>query len=259
MGALAGRRVLVTRPRRGLEGSDPLVVGLEAEGADVLWLPALEIVPPDDLAPLDAALRRLSSFQWVVFTSQNGVDAVAARLAALGLRWGDAPRAAAVGRKTAAALARHGHGKVSLAPSATATALAVSLAAEAPGQRFLWPRAQVTPAALAADLRAAGAAEVCEVAAYQARPAGEDASTVRKQLREGAIDAVVFASARSLDATLDALGGDDAASLRRIPRVCIGPVTASACLARGLGEPTVADDSSVEGLVHAIRLAVCGR
>ena len=74
MAALSGRSVLITRPVRAEE--DPLDKAMRAAGANVVWLPALEIAPPDDFGPLDEALQVLETFDWVVFTSQNGVEAV---------------------------------------------------------------------------------------------------------------------------------------------------------------------------------------
>jgi len=248
---LAGRRILVTRPRRGGEADDPLVAALQGLGAKVLWLPGLEIGPPDAWGPLDDAIRRLPSFDWVVFTSQNGVDGFASRLHELGQVWRGGPKAAAVGRKTAEALARLGQTEVHVAPRALASSLAQSLASGCAGLRFLWPRAQVAPDQLARDLLEAGAAEVVGVPAYSARLADADADPVRKALADGQIDGVAFTSARSVEATLQALGTSGAEWLSLIARACIGPVTAQACRTLGLGATLVAD-GSLEGLVRLV-------
>src|SRR5262249_51608329 len=141
-GPLAGRRVLVTRPLRpGLE-VDPLAALLESAGAEVLWLPALEIGPPDDWGPFDWAARRLTAFDWVVFTSRNGVVSFTGRLAQLGIGWPERPRAAAVGRKTEAALVEAGRKEIHVSPQPIASELARSLSGECANRRFLWPRAQ---------------------------------------------------------------------------------------------------------------------
>ena len=253
MASLAGRAVLITRPLR--EGDDPLDKAMRAAGADVIWLPALEIAPPDDLIPLDAALRALDTFDWIAFTSQNGVEAVDQRLQELGLTWGQRPRAAAVGRKTGAALVRLGKEDVFISPDPLASVLAESLGWAVAGKRVLWPRAQVSPSLLADWLRNAGA-EMTVVCAYQARPSGVDAQPVREALAAGKIDAVAFSSARSIEATLEAIGPEARELLSRVPRICIGPVTARACEDLGLGRPITAADTSLAGLVEAVAAAL---
>jgi uroporphyrinogen-III synthase len=248
---LSGRRILVTRPRLPGQRGDPLAALLEAAGAEVLWLPALEIRPPDDWGPFDAAMARLHAFDWAVFTSRNGVAGFWGRLSTLGMHWNERPRAAAVGQKTATALAEIGRAEVHLAPQPLATALARSLADECPGRRFLWPRAQWTPGALAQGLLRCGAAEVAGVACYSARPSSADAGPAREALRAGQVDAVTFASARSVEATLEALGAGARQWISLLPKFCIGPVTARACEDLGLGSPSVAD-GSVEGLAGKV-------
>ena len=252
---LAGRRILVTRPRRPGEAREPLAAMLRGLGAEVLWLPALEIGPPDDWSPLDRAIDRLSGFDWLVFTSRNGVEGFASRLSERpgerGLTWNGSPKVAAVGRKTAEALKRLGRAEVHIPPEPLASALAASLAGECEGRRFLWPRAQVAPVLLAQQLLQAGAAEVVTAACYAARPARADAGPVRTVLADGRIDAVVFTSARAVEATLQALGNSATQWLSLIVRICIGPVTAQACRAFGLGAPIVAD-GSLEGLVRVL-------
>src|SRR5262245_51926665 len=104
---LAGRHIAITRPR---EQATDFAKLLEAAGARVTVLSAITIAPLEDTAELDAALEQLASFDWVVFTSANGVRAVADRLSALGRSWahrGDA-RFAVIGPATAQALDAYG-------------------------------------------------------------------------------------------------------------------------------------------------------
>src|SRR2546426_2219237 len=98
---LAGRRVVITRAAAQASAFARL---LSAAGADVLEAPTIAIGPPDSWGPLDAALERLGTFQWVVFTSVNGVAMGGARLADRGLGWTAlaGARAAAVRPATAA-------------------------------------------------------------------------------------------------------------------------------------------------------------
>ncbi len=110
-GRLSGRRVVVTRARAQAQA---LVDLLEADGAEVLVFPCIEIVDPEDFAPADEALRRLDEYDWIVFTSANTVERFTGRAAALSMDLADAVsrasglRVAAVGPATAAALVSRG-------------------------------------------------------------------------------------------------------------------------------------------------------
>jgi uroporphyrinogen-III synthase/uroporphyrinogen III methyltransferase/synthase len=111
---LAGRRVLVTR---AAHQAGKLSEGLRAIGAEPVEVPVIEIRPPSDLRPLDRALRELSSYDWLILTSANTVQALAERAAALGLDLTAAARfnVAAVGEATATA-ARQAGLSVALVP-----------------------------------------------------------------------------------------------------------------------------------------------
>src|SRR5579859_696358 len=74
---LAGLRVLVGRARRQ---ASALSAQLEALGADVIEIPFIEIRPPSSYEPLDLALKHISEYQWLILTSVNGVEALAARM-----------------------------------------------------------------------------------------------------------------------------------------------------------------------------------
>lgn len=229
---------------------------LQAEGATVLWLPALEIGPPEDLGPLDSALRRLERFDWAIFTSQHAVHALARRLSALGLAWGQRPRAAAVGEKTAVALSRLGCSGVLVPPDPTGLGLARALRPLGP-RHVLWPRARLADERPAQWLREAGV-EVEEVVAYQAIVTGADSGPVHLALASGALEAVIFTSPRTVAATLELLGPAGSAGLAKLVRLCIGPVTAAACERLGLGAPLVADERSVSSLVARLATALAG-
>ncbi len=95
---LGGRRILITRPREQAEEFREILEGL---GAHILIAPTIRIVPPGDWGPLDAAIGALGAYDWVIFTSVNGVRFFAERLLALGRGAGAlAPDDAATGRTT---------------------------------------------------------------------------------------------------------------------------------------------------------------
>jgi uroporphyrinogen-III synthase len=99
---LAGRRVLVTR---AAHQAGKLSHALRQLGATPVEVPVIEIQPPEDLAPLDKAIRKLDTYDWLILTSANTVRAVAERSAAIGVAFdqGAFPRVAAVGEATATA------------------------------------------------------------------------------------------------------------------------------------------------------------
>src|SRR5262249_55217613 len=138
---LHGYRVLVLRPRAQ---AGELVRRLREQGAETLELPAIHIAPPPGFAPLDEALVKLGSYDWVVFTSQNAVAAVFERIAAGGrdARAFGRARVCAIGVETARSLREHGVAPDLIPDEAVAEGLVAAFAAEdVEGQRFLLPRA----------------------------------------------------------------------------------------------------------------------
>ncbi len=248
---LYGLHVVVTRP----EGrADALIERLERLGATVLHAPTIRIADPPSSTALDAALRHLPSYDWIVWTSANGVSRTFARLAALGLD-PDAPRAcqlAVIGGATARALAAFGHTADLVPPEAVAESLRDVLIAAGvgAGSRVLLPQPVTSRDVLAVGLRAAGA--VVDVApAYQTKPNTEAADDVRRWLAAGRIDCALVTSPSTVRGLLELLGGD-AETLRRIPLACIGPVTADAVRALGIEPALVAAEHTNDGLVAAL-------
>jgi uroporphyrinogen-III synthase len=247
---LKGRTILITRA----EGSgNELGAKLRALGADVLSLPGIEVLPPRDWAPLDAAVAALASFDWLVFTSQNAIEPFFERLVkhgpqSLALR---ALRIAAVGTGTARALQARGL-HVHIVPAEhVAEALAEALAPRVVGKRLLWPRAEHARDTLTARLVAAGAQEVVSAPAYRSQTPQVDAAPVRAALAAGQVDAVTLGSAQTLKGVLELLGREGVAWLGRTRLICLGPIVESACRGAGLADVTVAQPHTVQGLVDA--------
>ncbi len=164
---LRGTSVLVTRPADPME---PLRRELVELGAEVLTQSVIEIMPPDDWQATDAALARLNQFDWLVFSSANGVRIVMDRLFEHhgDLRALGAVRLAAIGPATAAELARY-HLRADLVPGEyRAETLAEGLAPRTRGKHVLLARASRGREVLAERLQAAGAA-VEQVVVYQSR------------------------------------------------------------------------------------------
>lgn len=242
---LFGQRFLVTRPR---DQNETLQRQLEALGAETLAQPAIEIGPPDDWAAVDAALSRIESYDWLVFSSVNGVQYLLDRLVD---RHGDlrrlaGVRLAAIGPATVEQLQRY-HLRADLAPHEyRAEALAEALAHDARGKRFLLARASRGREVLREILVAAGA-DVEQVVVYGSRDVPKVDADIRRQLAQGAIDWVTVTSSAIARSLVQLLGDD----LRRAKLISISPITSATLRELGF-EPTVeATEYTVEGMIDA--------
>ncbi len=244
---LFGQRVLVARPlQQALEILEPL----RELGADVLVQPAIEIGPPADWAPVDRALARLGEFDWLVFSSVNGVRHLLDRLWQLGqdLRALGGLRLAAIGPGTAAELQRRGLRTDLLPDEYRAEALAEALARGAAGKRFLLARASRGREVLAEQLLAAGG-EVEQVVVYESRDVAGPHPEVAAALAAGQIDWTLVTSS-SIARSLARMFGDE---LSHTKLASISPVTSQTL--RELGRPPEAEACvyTLEGLIDAIR------
>jgi uroporphyrinogen-III synthase len=241
---LAGRTVLVTRAR---DQAAELTSRLEHAGASVVHIPTIEIVPADP-APLDAAIHRLDSYDWIVFTSANTVAIFADRLAAAGTGNGVlTARIAAVGSATAERLREAGL-PVDLVPERfVAEAVVEALRHESiAGQRVLLPQADIARETLAQGLRDAGAGVDVIVAYLTVSPGGIDMDLVQATLDR--VDLATFASPSSVRNLVALAGG-------RLPAfdvVCIGPVTAAAAREAGLNVVAVAETHTTQSMFETL-------
>jgi uroporphyrinogen-III synthase len=221
--------------------------------------PAIRIEPAEEYAALDAALASLSAYDWACFTSVNAVAAVDRRLAEIGCNWQDfAPvRIAAVGPATTQALVAHGL-RVQFQPERYVTEALASGLPEVQGRRVLLARADIADARLVTGLEARGA-RVDQFVAYRT-VVGDDADGMLcKQLEEGAIDVVTFASSSTVRNLCQALGADAPALLERCVVACIGPVTAGTAREYGIEPAIVAEEHTIPGLVAALLAYLAAR
>ena len=250
---LFGERILVTRP---LEQAGSLRESLEELGAEVLVQPAIEITPPEDWAPVDAALQRLPDYDWLVFSSANGVRYLLDRLESGGgdLRRLGQVRLAAIGPGTAEELARY-RLKADLLPDEfRAESLAASLANEAQGKRFLLIRASRGREVLAEDLSRAGGT-VEQVVVYQSRDVTSPEASIEQSLREGRIQWITVTSS-AIARSLAALFGEH---LRKARLASISPITSDVLRQVGFEPAVEARQYTMEGLVEAILQAYVDR
>lgn len=222
---------MVTRSKGG---EDALAARLAELGASVREVPSISFAPPAEAAPLDAALRDLAAFDWVVFASVTAVVRTVERLRALGLDPAALAgrRLAAVGPATAEALARAVREPDLVPGEARGEAMAAALAPRVRGKRVLLPRPADGRAELLEGLLAAGA-HVTAVEAYRTVPALPEAvRPLASWIRAGEVDAVAFASPSAVKAVVAGLG-EDARLLSRVALAAIGPSTGDAIRAAG--------------------------
>jgi uroporphyrinogen III methyltransferase/synthase len=250
---LFGKRVLVTRSR---EQASALSERLRELGAEPLEYPAIKIAPPKDMTPLDEAIARLPTYDWLIFTSANGVRSLVDRMSEKGMDTEalGRPKIAAIGPATAQALQRYGL-RVDYVPDVHTTKEIAAGLDDLSGQRILLPRVARAPKQLAQALRAKGAV-VDEIAAYRTLAVGAP-DELKALLKDGQIDIVTFTSSstvRNLVAGLQ--GATPAKVLSRCLVACIGPVTARTAERLGIRVDVVAKEHTIAGLVEAIVAAL---
>jgi uroporphyrinogen III methyltransferase / synthase len=241
---LQGARVMVTRPAAE---ADPLCERLRTLGAEVIVQPAICISPPPDWQPVDDALARLERFDWLVFSSANGVRYLWERLLAFKLGEKRLPRVAAMGPGTADELARYGC-RADLVPQQyRAESLAEALASDAAGKRFLLARASRGREVLAEQLTAAGGI-VEQIVVYTSTDVVKAEPETAAMLHAGKIDWITVTSS-AIARSLAGLFGEE---LRRAKLASISPITSG--VLRELGyEPAVeAVEYTLTGLAAAM-------
>jgi uroporphyrinogen-III synthase len=249
---LEGKRVLVTRPKERVE---ELCFLLEDEGAEVLSLPLLELRPPEDSRPLAAAAESIQRYRWVVFSSPSAVEALMEALREAGTvdRMSHV-RVAAVGPRTARTAEGYGL-KVAAEPAeATGLGLFEVLRGELhPDDEVLLPAAEEGRRELELALREQGV-RVTRVIAYRTTSASLPPEA-QEALRASPPDVVLFASPRTAEVFLEAVGAE---RLGQTKVVAIGPTTAGALARWGIEVAAVAERPTPEGLVEAAIRAVRG-
>jgi len=238
---LFGKRIVVTRAKGQ---ADALSSRLEALGACVLEIPTIEIRPAADTAPLDRAIANLSSYDWLIFTSANGVCFFIERLdqSAADLRSLRA-RICAIGPATRAAIEAL-HLKVDLMGQeyVAESLLAAFAAHDLAGQRVLLPRAAVARDLIPSELARRGAS-VDVVEAYRTVPPESG-----PEFPPG-VDAVTFTSSSTVQNFVALYG---VAALRGAKAVSIGPITTRTARALGIEIAAEANPFTIDGLVEAI-------
>lgn len=250
---LFGKRVLLTRPREQGERTASL---LREQGADPVVMPTIEIGPPADFAPLDRALSELATYDWVAFTSENGVARTWERLASLGrdARAFGSSKLAAIGPGTAAALKAHGLTADVMAKEFRGEGLTRAML-DSMGERrgrVVVLRAKEAREVLPDALREAGC-HVDVIAAYETHSVSRARiDAIADVLDRAAVDAITFTSASTVRSVCDALGARAPTLLAKVKVVSIGPITSDAATERGVRVDATAAEHSLPGVIAAL-------
>lgn len=247
---LSGMKIVVTRPK---SQAGTLSEKLRSLGAVTIELPTIEIAFLQDCPELDAAIRGLKEYDWVVFTSVHGVEFFLNRMAALKIPIHElkSRKVAAIGPSTARALIDLGKNPDYVPDQFLSKRIADGMG-DLNGKRILLPRADIASEALPSILREKGAMADDVVAYRTVIPPELTADKVRHVFEEG-VDLVTFTSPSTIHYLSRALGENQLSNMLSGTRVaCIGPATVEAAKGAGLAVDVVASTHTVDGLIEAI-------
>lgn len=261
--ALRGVRVLVGRARHQ---ASALSAELRQHGATVIEIPFIEIRKPRSFKPLDSALRDLNTYDWLILTSVNGVEAMWERMQKLGLafdrnRERRGYRIVAIGPATKKAIEQRG-ARVDVVPKEyVAEAVVRSLKSKVKGKRVLLVRAKIARDVIPQELRRAGA-HVDVVEAYETVVPQASRTRLQQVMRnpKRRPQVVTFTSSSTVRNFVKLLAaGKDARAARQVDGILlasIGPVTSATLREFGLPVQIAAKEFTIHGLVAAVLSAV---
>jgi uroporphyrinogen-III synthase len=248
---LAGKRILITRARHQ---AGRLAEALEEDGAEVLRLPTIEIIPPESCSHLDAVLEVIDGFDWLIVTSANGVAALEDRLRFLNILPArlEHLQIAAIGPATATALGRVGLRVSAMPEEYVAEAVVALLKEKVRGKRVLLVRPAVARDVIPEELRQAGA-DIHVVEAYRTAIPADSIVQVRGLFGEGKPlpDAVTFTSSSTVNNFVALLVAAKIELPFALRAVSIGPVTTRTLRQHNWEPACEAVKSDIPGVVEA--------
>jgi len=260
---LFGQRILITREHSG--GFEPL----EELGAEIIEFPTIKIVPPLDWSALDRAIDKIDSYNWLIFTSANGVNFFFKRFFELDRDIRDLKglKICAIGAKTASEIKKYGI-KVDVIPQEfNAEGLLTTLVQKSGGKnnpepgtrnskplkgvRFLLPRAEVAREVLPEKIKEFGG-EIDVAIVYRAVKPETLGKRLKRFLREGKISIATFTSAATFHNFLEIVGEDAKSLLKEVAIAVIGPVTRKAVEKAGLSVDIIPREATIEAMAREI-------
>ena len=250
---LFGKRIVTTRPRTQAR---ELKHTLERLGAEVLVFPTIRIEPTQDLAAVDRAIGSLSDYDWLIFTSINGVGVFFDRMLELGkdARSLAGCKVAAIGPATAQAL-RDRFLNVDCVPRryvAEEVVTALEESEDLAGKRILLPRAGAARLALPNELRDLGA-EVEEISLYETLVETDIPPELLERVRNADFDVITFTSSSTVQNFAEIVGAGLVGEIStKVACASIGPITSQTARELGIEISMEAQEHVTEGLVRAI-------
>jgi uroporphyrinogen III methyltransferase/synthase len=251
---LFGQTIVVTRTR---QQASELSHRLRDLGASVIEAPTIELAPPSDSSAVDQSLARLHEYDWIIFTSANGVRAAKEKLLGFNLdarAFGQA-RIAAIGSATADSVRRELCLNVDLTPASfVAEALADEFdrRGEITGRKFLLLRADIARPVLRERLEQGGAAQVHDIAIYETRLPAALPAELLDALNDNRVDWITFTSSSTARNFTTLLGGDYKSRLAATRLASIGPITSATLKELGLSPTIESEVFNIDGLVGSI-------
>lgn len=250
---LFGKRIVLTRAQEQAQEFSRLLV---AYGAEPVEVPTIQIVPPASWQALDEAIARLGAYQWLIFTSVNGVGPFMDRLQVAG---NDARalanlRICAIGPRTAQELKTYGL-TADLVPAEFQAEGVIAALAQVGirGHRILIPRAEVAREILPEQLRELGAT-VDVIPVYRTIVPTVDVASLTQQLQDGSVAALTFTSSSTVRNFVELFGGQERVRrlVAQVAIACIGPITARTAEEYGLTVTIMPTENTVPALAEAI-------
>lgn len=247
---LFGRSVVITRPEKQ---ADDLARLLIKEGANPIHFPTIKIVPPPDWSDLDAALKNLEDYDWLIFTSTNGVAFFFERLLAKAkdIRDLKGVKICCIGPATAQQVESKGI-KVDLVPEKF---ISEGILESFSGKNLKGKKVLIARAAKARDVLPEGlkklGAQVDVVTAYETINSGKKKSELEALFKENQVDVITFTSSSTVNNFVKIMGRNFLLP-KGVKIACIGPVTEATAKKAGLSVDIHQEEYTMEGLVGAL-------
>jgi uroporphyrinogen III methyltransferase/synthase len=248
---LFGRGIVITRPE---EQSGELAALLREEGARIIQFPTIKIVPPESFDDLDRALENIETYDWIIFTSANGVRFFFNRLSEMGkdVRGLKGIKICTIGPATQSAIEKRGI-SVNIVPEEFISEGVVEAfkGQDMRNAKVLLPRAEVARDVIPEGLRELGAT-VDVAVTYRTISSGSDGKELETLIQNEKVDVITFTSPSTVNNFINIMG-ENLKLPEMVKIACIGPVTEKAAQKAGFAVDIMQGPFEITGLVESIK------